>query len=71
MTVSECVADWMQRCIEQLRAIIEQLRCILLFSADAPAAFVASDPVPPPPAPVLVDVQAVQRLIALLRSAIS
>jgi len=71
MTVPECVAGWTKRCTKQLRPIIEQLRCILLFSADVPAASVASYPVPPPPAPVLVDVQAVQRFITLLRSAIS
>jgi hypothetical protein len=71
MTVPECVAEWTKRCTEQLRPIIEQLRCILFISADVLAASVASDPAPPQPAPVIVDVQAVQRFTALLRSAIS
>ncbi len=37
-TVPECVADWTKRCTKQLHPIIEQLRCILFFSSDAPAA---------------------------------
>lgn len=40
MTVPECVADWAKRCTKQLRPIIEQLLCILLFSADMSAASV-------------------------------
>jgi len=46
MTVPECVADWTQRCTGQLRPIIEQLRCILFSSSDAPAASVAFEPAP-------------------------
>jgi hypothetical protein len=69
MTVPECVAEWTKRCTEQLRPIIEQLRCILFGSADARAASVADSH--PQPAPGIVDVQAVQRFIALLQSAVS
>ena len=71
MTVPECVADWTQRCTEQLRPIIEQLRRVLFSSADTPAASVASDSALPQPAPVIVDVQVVRQFAALLQSAIS